>query len=210
MIVFVFVFVFLFSSFFSPFRECPSSDFYSRVCCFSNLAALAIILIIVALINSGFQWFQQRSSSNVMQSIRTMVPASARVKRDGAFKDVPVSEVVLGDVVEVKGGDRVPADLRLLQTSGTRMDLSALTGETEPIRSTTFNTSANYMESRNIAFLGTHALEGSAVGVVVATGDQSVMCRIAQSASAMPVEDSYLVRQVRRLVHVIATMAAFS
>jgi len=120
-----------------------------------------------------------------MASIAGMIPADTLVLRDGQQKKVPAAELVVGDIVFLKLGNKVPADLRLLQCSGDlKFDRSVLTGESEPISATPETTDPNFMESRNIAMQGTHVVSGSGVGLVIQTGDRTVFGRIAKMSSS--------------------------
>lgn len=83
-------------------------------------------------------------------------------------------KLVVGDIVEVKSGDRVPADLRILSAMGFKVDNSSLTGESEPQSRSAECTNGNPLETKNLAFFSTNAVEGNAVGVVVNTGDRTV------------------------------------
>lgn len=95
----------------------------------SNLA-LAVVLLIVQLLQAGFNAWQDFSTSKVMSSIKGMLPSDVLVLRDGNEVKLPASELVQGDLIHVRLGEKVPADLRLIQASGDlRFDRSILTGE---------------------------------------------------------------------------------
>lgn len=87
---------------------------------------------------------------------------------------MPTEKLVVGDIVEVKGGDRIPADIRIITAIGFKVDNSSLTGESEPQSRSAEFTNQNPLETKNLAFFSTNAVEGNAVGVVVNTGDQTV------------------------------------
>lgn len=73
---------------------------------------------------------------------------------------MPAEDVVVGDVVEVKGGDRIPADMRIILSQGCKVDNSSLTGESEPQTRSPENTNPNPLETRNLAFFSTNCVEG--------------------------------------------------
>src|SRR5690349_744955 len=101
-----------------------------------------------------------------MSSILDMIPADCHVIRDGQLVKIPASGLVVGDRVHLSLGNKVPADLRLLQASSdTRFDRAVLTGESEAIEASTTATDDNFLESKNIAFMGTHIVQGSCVGI---------------------------------------------
>lgn len=139
-----------------------------------------------------------------------MLSVESLVVRDKIEQLASVSSLVVGDVVVLRTGDRVPADLRLVEVRSLRVDQAALTGESEPVKSSPSCTDDNYLQTRNIAFCGTHVVEGSARGVVVSTGNQTIMGSIASAASASPTRTSSLQLEVRRVVLVILALASIT
>lgn len=106
-----------------------------------------------------------------MKSILNLLPSECFVIRDGVVHKMPASKLVVGDLVQIKLGNKVPADLRLLQvTNDLKFDRSVLTGESEAIEGSTACTDDNILESKNIALMGTHVLNGNGVGIVVLVG----------------------------------------
>lgn len=87
---------------------------------------------------------------------------------------MPTEKLVVGDIVEVKGGDRIPADIRVISAFGFKVDNSSLTGESEPQSRSAEFTNENPLETKNVAFFSTNAVEGTAKGVVIYTGDRTV------------------------------------
>ncbi|PHH90903.1 hypothetical protein CDD83_2322 [Cordyceps sp. RAO-2017] len=145
----------------------------------ANLA-LAIVLLAVFFIQAGFAMFQDWSTSRVMASIKDMLPEHCQVTRDGQLVDLPAEILVPGDLVSIKAGNKLPADLRFIQiSSDAKFDRSVLTGESRPIAATVDHTDSNYLETHNIGMQGTHCIIGSGLGIVVATGDRTVFGRIA-------------------------------
>ena len=100
------------------------------------------------------------------------------VRRNGEKKQINATEVVVGDIVEVKAGDRIPADIRIIDAHAFKVDNSSLTGESEPQPRTPICDNDNHMETSNLAFFSTNAVEGTATGVVVRTGDSTVTHKI--------------------------------
>src|SRR5690606_13033400 len=99
-------------------------------------------------------------------------------------------------------GARVPADLRLVAAKKMRIDQAALTGESELISATTKCTDKNYLQSRNMVFMGTSVVDGTATGIVVSVGNNTVMGLIT-SRSSHDSRLTYLQREIRRLVIII-------
>ncbi|KIE01664.1 ATPase, P-type, transmembrane domain protein, partial [Metarhizium majus ARSEF 297] len=145
----------------------------------ANLA-LAIVLLAVFFLQAAFTMFQDWSTSRVMSSIKDMLPEQCHVTRDGQMVHMQAEDLVPGDLVTIKAGNKLPADLRFIEVSpDLKFDRSVLTGESRPISATVDHTDANYLETHNIGLQGTHCIIGSALGIVVATGDRTVFGRIA-------------------------------
>ena len=85
-----------------------------------------------------------------MDSFKNMVPDKANVIRDGETQSILAKHVVVGDIIMVKGGDRIPADIRIIEASGMKVDNSSLTGESEPQTRTPEFTHENPLETRNL------------------------------------------------------------
>uniref|UniRef100_A0A0S7EVJ0 AT1A n=1 Tax=Poeciliopsis prolifica TaxID=188132 RepID=A0A0S7EVJ0_9TELE len=113
---------------------------------------LGIVLSAVVIITGCFSYYQEAKSSKIMDSFKNLVPQQALVIRDGEKKSINAEEVVAGDLVEVKGGDRIPADLRIISAQGCKVDNSSLTGESEPQTRSPDFTNDNPLETRNIVF----------------------------------------------------------
>merc|ERR1712015_278845 len=133
----------------------------------------------------------------------------ALVIRNGEKASILAETLVVGDIVEVKGGDRIPADLRVIHASGMKVDNSSLTGESEPQTRTPECTNDNPIETKNIAFFSTNCVEGSARGVVIKCGDDTVMGRIASLASGLEVGDTPIAREIEHFIHIITGVAVF-
>ncbi|XP_014558885.1 hypothetical protein COCVIDRAFT_14025 [Bipolaris victoriae FI3] len=168
---------------------------------------LAILVLIVILLQACFSAFQDWSTKRTMQSILDLLPSDAMVLRDGSFVKVPSTDIVVGDIVRISIGDKVPADMRLLTSSGdVRFDRSMITGEAEEVDGALDSTDENFLESRNISFMGTMVVNGSAVGIVVLTGQNSVMGRIAQATSGVKEEPTLIQREISRFVYIIVCL----
>ena len=131
----------------------------------------------------GKKYMQEAKSAAIMDSFKNLVPQQALVVRNGEKVSVSARELVLGDIVEVKGGDRIPADLRIISASSMKVDNSSLTGESEPQPRDAEDSETEVLESKNLAFFSTNCIEGSARGIVIRCGDNTVMGRIAALAS---------------------------
>jgi sodium/potassium-transporting ATPase subunit alpha len=110
-----------------------------------------------------------------------MLPEECSILRDSRPITIPGAQVVPGDIVHIKAGNKLPADVRLIQASSdAKFDRSVLTGESRPVPASVDCTDANYLETHNIGLQGTHCIMGTCIGIVVATGDKTVFGRIAK------------------------------
>nr|KAF6396184.1 ATPase Na+/K+ transporting subunit alpha 4 [Rousettus aegyptiacus] len=170
---------------------------------------LGIVLAVVVVITGCFSYSQEAKSSKIMESFKSMVPQQALVIRGGEKIQIDVQNVVLGDLVEVKGGDRIPADIRLISAQGCKVDNSSLTGESEPQTRSPDFTHENPLETRNICFFSTNCVEGTARGIVIATGDSTIMGRIAILTSGLKVGKTPIAIEIENFIHLITSVAIF-
>lgn len=172
----------------------------------ANLA-LAIVLLAVFFIQAAFNAWQDWSSSRVMASITTMLPDSCLVLRDGLQVTVVASEIVPGDVLYIKSGNKLPADVRFIEiSSDAKFDRSILTGESLPLPGTVDSTDDNYLETRCIGMQGTHCISGSSMAVVVSTGDATVFGKIAKMTNTPKTGLTPLEREVVNFVIIICSI----
>merc|ERR1712142_894636 len=170
---------------------------------------LGIVLTAVVIITGCFSYYQESKSSKIMESFKKMVPREATVKRDGKIITINATECVVGDVVLVKFGDRVPADLRIVESKGFKVDNSSLTGESEPQARGPECTHQNPLETKNLAFFSTNAVEGTATGIVVQCGDNTVMGRIANLTSSLGSGKTPIAIELEHFIHIITGVAVF-
>ncbi|PWY98405.1 putative K, P-type ATPase [Testicularia cyperi] len=169
--------------------------------------ALAIVVLIVIFFQAIFNAFQDWSTQKVMNSILHLLPENAIVVRDGEQKSIPSAELVDGDVVILSTGNKVPADMRIIKASpDLRFDRSVLTGESEEIPGTVDTTEPNFLESKNIALLGTHVRNGNATAIVVLTGPRSVMGRINKLTNDDKERPTQLQKEISRFVYIIISL----
>ncbi|KDQ14226.1 hypothetical protein BOTBODRAFT_55652 [Botryobasidium botryosum FD-172 SS1] len=173
----------------------------------SNLA-LAVVLLIVLLLQAFFNAWQDFSTSRVMSSISSLLPSDVLVLRDSTQTTLPAVSLVPGDLVYITLGQKLPADMRIIEASSDlRFDRSILTGESEPVAATLNMTDDNFLETKNIALQGTHCIGGSGIGLVVQTGDLTVFGRIAKLSSSGQTRLTTLQRELLRFVLIIASLA---
>eukprot|EP01135_Chromosphaera_perkinsii_P009351 Nk52_evm27s1737 gene=Nk52_evmTU27s1737 len=168
---------------------------------------LGLVLVFVSVFQGTCLFIQEVKSANVTKAILNMMPPAATVIRGGKQKKLEAKYLVGGDVVLLSQGDRVPADLRVIVSKSCKVDNSALTGESDPQHLLTTMTSENPLETHNLAFNGTMVMEGSAIGVVVACGDKTVVGKIARMVDDMNDEGSPLSKDLTETAHKIALTA---
>ena len=144
-----------------------------------------------------------------MESFKNLVPQYALIIRNGEKIEIKAEELTLGDICEVKFGDRVPADLRVIECRNFKVDNSSLTGESEPQARSPEFTHENPLETKNIAFFSTNAVEGTAKGMVVNIGDNTVMGRIAGLASGLESGETPIAKEIAHFIHLITAVAVF-
>ncbi|XP_061721576.1 sodium/potassium-transporting ATPase subunit alpha isoform X1 [Cydia pomonella] len=170
---------------------------------------LGIVLAAVVIVTGIFSYYQESKSSKIMESFKNMVPQFATVIREGEKLTLRAEDLVLGDIVEVKFGDRIPADIRIIEARGFKVDNSSLTGESEPQSRGADFTNENPLETKNLAFFSTNAVEGTAKGIVICCGDNTVMGRIAGLASGLDTGETPIAKEIHHFIHLITGVAVF-
>merc|ERR1711962_701843 len=180
----------------SAYEEPPDDNLY-----------LGIVLSLVVTVTGIFSYYQESKSAKIMESFKNLVPQFAKVIRDGRKIEMEAKDLTLGDVVDVQFGDRIPADIRVLESRGFKVDNSSLTGESEPQLRTPEYTNENPLETKNLAFFSTNAVEGTCTGVVVNVGDNTVMGRIAGLASGLDSGQTPIAKEIEHFIHLITGVA---
>merc|ERR1712045_707288 len=171
---------------------------------------LGVVLSAVVTVTGIFSYYQESKSAKIMEGFKNLVPQYALVRRNNGEKlTIPADTLTLGDIVEIKFGDRCPADLRILEARGLKVDNSSLTGESEPQARGPEFTHENPLETKNLAFFSTNAVEGTCVGMVVNIGDNTVMGRIAGLASGLASDETPIAKEIAHFIHIITAVAVF-
>lgn len=167
--------------------------------------ALMLLGFVLAVI--GITYVQKRRSEQSLEALRDLSSPRALVVRDGQPTRVAGRELVVGDIVLLAEGDRVPADLRLLDASNLTIDESLLTGESAPVLKQTGVVGSDLsQESRSRAFSGTLVTQGTGRGLVAATGARSALGRIGASLQAISTETTPVQRETKRIVSWVASI----
>ncbi|KAK9728457.1 hypothetical protein K7432_001060 [Basidiobolus ranarum] len=171
---------------------------------------LGAILILVALLNAFIEFFQMIKSAAILASFLNMIPAKCFAIREGKLSQMSASELIPGDVVFTRMGDKIPADLLIFHASDMKVDNSSLTGESEPQARIPFNDQRNPLEATNLAFNGTLVVAGEGYGIVVRTGDNTVLGQIAGLTQGEKKRKSPLSLEIDNFVKTIAIVAAIT
>ena len=164
-----------------------------------NLWVDAGIIFGVVVLNALLGFIQEGKAEKALDSIRNMLSAEARTVRGGETRMMPAEQLVPGDVVILESGDKIPADLRLVDAKNLRTEEAALTGESVPADKGTNVMPANATvgDRENMAFSGTMVVSGRATGVVVATGSETELGRINQLLASVSSLETPLLRQIK-------------
>lgn len=154
-----------------------------------------IIILAMVFISGILRFVQETRSGNAAENLLKMIKVTTNVERAGIGREeIPLEDVVVGDIVHLSAGDMIPADMRILSSKDLFVTQSALTGESEPIEKTAHaNTDAydSFTECSNLAFLGSNVISGTAYGVIIATGDDTVFGEMAKGVNEKPVQTSF-------------------
>ena len=160
----------------------------------------ASVILAVVLVNASIGYWQEAKAEGALAALARTISTAVTVRRAGHRQKIDAALLVPGDIVILTAGDRLPADLRLVEQSEMRTDDSMLTGESLPVSKLLAALPADTMlaERSNMAFAGTAVVAGQGVGIVVATGDASETGRIAGLIAAAPTLATPLTRKMAR------------
>jgi sodium/potassium-transporting ATPase subunit alpha len=167
------------------------------------------ILIAVAFLNAFIEFYQLQKSEAILASFLAMIPPSCRVVRDGTIATIAASDLVKGDVVLLRVGDKTPADLMLFAATDLKVDNSSLTGESEPQERFPLpdGSTARPVEADNLVFNSTLVVNGEAWGVVVRTADHTFIGQIAALTGGEQGAQSPLAVEIGHFVMMISIIA---
>src|SRR3954453_16492114 len=173
----------------------------------------ALLLVVLTVLNAIVGLRQQGKAQSAMNALKSMMKATARVRRDHAEAEIPAEEVVVGDVVLISAGDQVPADGRLVQAGALQIDESALTGESVPAAKQAGALGGGELapaDQTDMAFMNTPVTHGSGTMIVTATGADTQLGKISEMLASTATEQSPLTRELNRLSLWIAAAAGLT
>ncbi|MEW5783047.1 MAG: cation-transporting P-type ATPase [Pseudomonadota bacterium] len=156
------------------------------------------VILGVVIINALIGFIQEGKAEKSLEAIRAMLSPSATVLRDGRRQEIDATMLVPGDIVLLASGDKVPADLRLIEVRNLRIEEAALTGESEPVEKSVAPVAVNAPlgDRKGMGFSGTLVVFGQGKGIVVATGDATEMGRIGRMLADVASVETPLMRQM--------------
>ena len=168
----------------------------------------AAIIFAVVVLNALLGFIQEGKAEKALDSIRNMLSADARTVRGGETRMLPAEQLVPGDVVLLESGDKIPADLRLVEAKNLRTEEAALTGESVPAEKSVDAVPANATvgDRGGMAFSGTMVVSGRATGVVVGTGNGTELGRINQLLAEVSALETPLLRQIKGFGYTITAV----
>jgi len=173
----------------------------------------AVLLLALTVLNAVIGLRQEGKAESAMNALKSMMKATARVRRDGAEAQIPAEQVVVGDVVLITAGDEVPADGRIIAASALQIDESALTGESVPAAKDAGTLPGDQLgpgDQTNMAFMNTPVTHGSGTMIVTETGSGTELGKISGMLAATATEESPLTRELNRLTLYIAAAAGLT
>ena len=168
--------------------------FFTDVIFATNKDYLTFILIVsTVFISAMISFFQQTNSDKAAQKLKKMISNKIDIIRDGNAEVVDVEDIVPGDIVKLSSGDMIPGDVRFLETKDLFIDQASLTGESNPVEkfSVLKDTNAELTDISNIGFMGTNVVSGTALSIIVGTGNKTYFGSMTKSLYSVNEKNSF-------------------
>ena len=146
----------------------------------------SIIIVVLVLISGGIRFVQELRSDRAASNLSRLIVNTATVIREGSEKELPIDELVVGDIIKLSAGDMIPADVLLLDSRDFFVQQSGLTGESDAVEKVCLAKSDgqnldSLLETESLAFMGTNVISGRATALVLVVGDETMMGAIEQT-----------------------------
>ena len=160
-----------------------------------------IVILFVVFINAIVGFIQEEKAALILKDLKNYETSMCKVKRDDKILIINTKELVPGDIIYLESGETVPADIRILSCENLKVDESALTGESVPVQKSSDVLKENLIiqEQKNMLFLGTHVTNGKCIGIVVSTGKNSELGKIALSLNEIDRIETPLQLKIKEL-----------
>jgi Mg2+-importing ATPase len=164
----------------------------------------ALIILVIVLVSGLLGFWQERGAANAVEKLLAMVQIRVTVRRNSETSQIPLEEIVPGDIVELSAGSGVPGDCAILECRDLFANEAALTGETYPVEKMAGELPAGtpLAQRRNVLYMGTHVVSGTAVAVVAQTGINTEFGRVSSRLS-LPPQETEFERGVRRFGYLL-------
>jgi len=173
-----------------------------------GMATLGWAILSVIVINAVFAFFQEYKAERAVQALHRLLPDKAWITRGGRPLELSRSNIVPGDILILEEGGRIPADARLIEAVGMRVDNAALTGESRPKRRSAEPTGdGHWLDLQNLVFAGTTILSGHGLAVVFAVGMRTEFGKIANLTTSVAVGLSPLQQEIITVTRIVAAIS---
>jgi len=170
-------------------------------------AILGGVLIVLVIFSSSMAYLQERSASDVINSIKQSLPSTAKVRRGGMEFSVPAADLVVGDIVHLTIGNRIPADIRITSSSDLKIEMSQITGESDAVLCSPIKQSELVAEARCVLFSTSLVMQGACYGIVIRTGDDAFIGCIAKLAGKETGGLTTMEIELKRIVNLVVIFA---
>jgi len=174
-----------------------------------GMARLGVAIIGVILVNGIFSFWQEHKAERAVAALRQLLPQKVQALRRGEIAEITATDLVPGDIVLLEEGNLVPADCRLIEAFGLRVNTATVTGESLPkARNTEPSAEESPVYAKNVVLAGTAVVWGQARAVVYATGMRTEFGRIAHLTQTVGKDSSPLKREIEHVSRIVAALAA--
>ena len=153
------------------------------------------IILVMVFLSSIIHFIQEQRSATSASKLTQIIQTTSLIERNGILQEIPLSEIVVGDIVHLAAGDIIPADVKILSAKDLFISQSSLTGESEPIEKYAqidVNKSYdNITDYPNLAFMGSNIISGSAKAIVVVVGNETYIGQVAQKINEKPIQTNF-------------------
>jgi cation-translocating P-type ATPase len=153
------------------------------------------IILVMVFLSSIIHFIQEQRSATSASKLTQIIQTTSLIERNGILQEIPLSEIVVGDIVHLAAGDIIPADVKILSAKDLFISQSSLTGESEPIEKYAkidLNKSYdNITDYPNLAFMGSNIISGSAKAIVVVVGNETYIGQVAQKINEKPIQTNF-------------------
>lgn len=167
----------------------------------------AVALFVISTIMCAFSFYEEKKALAIIKGFHDLVPPSCTMIREGKEITIEAENLVNGDLVKLQTGMKVPADLRILTCKSLKLETSAITGESAAMEYHNNQVEGSVFDAHNVAFNGSFCLDGEGLGVVIRTGDFTMIGQIAKMTNLQKQTQTLLQKEISRFVRFIAILS---